>query len=162
MKKIFFLITVFVLAFAAGTMAQSDAFYPYYYQTGTAKTWAVDTSSNTETTTYLLPKYLDEEFGGEKVTWQVSMANISDTSTVTIYVQQSLDPAAESTARWVNTDTIVTTVQMIASGTKDYLYVSESKGLRMRLQLVYTGTGTAKVRTRVWAKIARAPRFLRV
>lgn len=150
MKKLIFFFTLLV-SFCC-LQAQSDSSYPYFYQPG--KAFAVDTSLNADTNNIVLPLTLLDADGGETVTWQIALANVADTSNVTIYVQETLDPAmAEAT--WVTTSTIASSYQMVNSGTKTYLTAVASKGLRMRLQILYAGDGGAKVRQRIWSTVRK-------
>lgn len=150
MKKIIFLFSL--MASCLAVQAQSDSSYPYFYQSG--KAFAVDTSLNADTNNVVLPLTLLDADGGETVTWQIALANVADTSNVTIYVQETLDPGmAEAT--WVTTSTIASSYQMVDSGTKTYLSAIVSKGLRMRLQIVYAGDGGAKVRQRIWSTVRK-------
>lgn len=140
MKKVLFLLFAVFLVFQA--IGQIDRTPAYYTLT--------DTTTNSETIYATFTGSQIRPFMDAIATWQVAVTGISDTTTYSIFIEETLDKS--NSPVWVVTDTICTAQTTLAA---DYwMHDKVFQGYRQRLKIVATGTSTT-AQFKVWATIRK-------
>lgn len=124
-------ILLFLLMVSFSTQAQigNGRIFDFYSD-------GIDTLTNADTLILTTPKdMVDKET--YDYAWHVHATNVSDTTNLTIYVQETMFPNVDDT--WVNVDTVA------VSGSESVFITGYNVGIRQRLWIRSANTGVTKL-----------------
>lgn len=122
------LLLLLLLSFSASAQIGNGRIFDFYSD-------GIDTLTNVDTLILTVPKEIVDKETYEYA-WHLDATNVSDTTSLTIYVQESMFPDLDS---WINKDTVA------ISGSEKVFVTGCNTGIRHRLWIRNANTGVTKL-----------------